>query len=857
MAKYIAAAWKRPPQAIVKSPGESATEQSSIPKMRGRNALGKEVVLVSLDRWLQIHTATLAVLGALFLGLGQNHTVLPLVLAFAAVISVTGLPLLNWLRMNRILANVVALGAVLWSLRDFFSTESDRQLIAIADMLVYLQIVLLFQGKTQRIYWQLLVLSLLQVVVAAALNLGPQFGLLLAVYISIAISALVLLCLHRECVPPDSVPATPIAPAQPKSAGQRLLGSPIASEYRYSLTSRSLRHWPSMVFRQVGLLACATMVFAVIFFYATPRLGEGAWQGPRGRLHRETGFTADVRLGESGRIEQTDNLVMRVALTRYSDGRPYTLLEEPYFHGMVLTQYRSDPLGGSRWMTSKRSPGQQENFSVHVNQPPSPTAVVRQSIAVETLSSDVVFAIFPVHPLPDTPTELRYNRIATRLVRGPAEDLGSMREYRYSIGTMALRDGRQLKCQPHANALIKEADLFQLEYEKQSLSSYEESKFERLKKFTDDLIAEKQLTSSSTLERIKALEAHFLEPDVYTYSLEMTRKRDRTVDPIEDFVLNHRTGHCEYFASALAMMLRTQGIPSRLVIGYKGGEFNFLGHYYQVRGKHAHAWVEAYLPADEVPDGELAGTPSLGGAWYRLDPTPGIWGDELARSRDSLTDRVGDAFDYVDLLWRDYVLGLNSSRQKDSIYDPLTERASGNIPGWDEASRFSATMKTIMKRIGVNTEPRPEDGRQWFDWRTGLLVVGTIFLLITISQVGMFVSKFVATTRSKKIATRKSADVPQFYRRLEAVLATIGFRRAPAETPHEMATSAGSSFAKVPSGVSIASLPDDVVQLYYRVRFGGIPLSPDEQKRADEAIQTLIAALKEPALRAGAKKVPS
>jgi len=48
-----------------------------------------------------------------------------------------------------------------------------------------------------------------------------------------------------------------------------------------------------------------------------------------------------------------------------------------------------------------------------------------------------------------------------------------------------------------------------------------------------------------------------------------------------------------------------------------------------------------------------------------------------------------------------------------------------------------------------------------------------------------------------------------------------------------------------------------VVQLYYRVRFGGIPLSPDEQKRVDEAIQTLIAALKEPALRAGAKKVPS
>jgi len=49
------------------------------------------------------------------------------------------------------------------------------------------------------------------------------------------------------------------------------------------------------------------------------------------------------------------------------------------------------------------------------------------------------------------------------------------------------------------------------------------------------------------------------------------------------------------------MMLRSQEVPSRLVVGYLGGDFNVVGRYYQVREKHAHVWVEAYLEADQIP----------------------------------------------------------------------------------------------------------------------------------------------------------------------------------------------------------------------------------------------------------------
>lgn len=804
---------------------------------------------MSLDRWLQIQTATLAVLGALFLGLGQNHTVLPIALAAAAIVSILQIPIISGLRMNRILANVIALGAVLWSLRDFFNTESDRQLIAIADMLVYLQIVLLFQGKTQRIYWQLLVLSLLQVVVAAALNLGPQFGLLLAIYITIAISALVMLCLQREFLPPDAPVESPVVGGGADShAGLRLLMAPSMVVGQHRVAARALRGWPQMVLRQVGLITGATMIFATIFFYATPRTGEGAWLGPRVSGQKETGFDSVVTLEEEGTIEESNQLIMRVVLSRLSDERPYTLLEDPYFHGMVLTNYSSDG-GGSRWSAqSSRIVSSLGVPSLHVNQPRASTMLVRQDYSLESAPTGVVFAIFPVHHLPET-SELKLIRSANRLIRDSSSDSTPHREYRYSLATMALRDGRQLKCQPHLNALRLAKDTHSLVQEKLDLCEYDAERFDELKQFTDELLAAKGLSNATSLERIKALESHFHEPEAYHYSLAMTFTRDKKLDPIVDFVLNHRTGHCEYFASALAMMLRTQGIPSRMVVGFKGGEFNFLGHYYQVRAKHAHAWVEAYLPPEEVPDEEVAGTPGPAGAWYRLDPTPAMWGRDIENARDSLSDRIGDAFDYVDLLWRDYVLGLNSSRQQDSIYDPLTERASSTLPGWDEATRFSSTMRGLMKKLGVSNQPNPDDGRQWFDWRMGLAAVCSMFAFIGISQLSMLVMRRYSVGTQKHAGRSSSAQVPAFYRRLEAVLATLKLHRLPAQTPREFARSAEAKLAPLVTGVDVASLPPEVVQLYYRVRFGGFELTPEEAAVVDQAITKLQAAAKNPAVK--------
>ena len=153
---------------------------------------------MNIERVLQITIALLAAMATLLLGMSSGSLALPLAAIFAAASSLYVTDRYGWVYLNRNIANLAAVTAVLISIHDFFQLERERQLLAIAYLLIYLQIVLLYQRKTIRIYWQLLMLSLLQVVVAAALNFGLQFGILLAIYMFLALFALRLFFVVRE-----------------------------------------------------------------------------------------------------------------------------------------------------------------------------------------------------------------------------------------------------------------------------------------------------------------------------------------------------------------------------------------------------------------------------------------------------------------------------------------------------------------------------------------------------------------------------------------------------------------------------------------------------------------------------------
>ena len=135
--------------------------------------------------------------------------------------------------------------------------------------------------------------------------------------------------------------------------------------------------------------------------------------------------------------------------------------------------------------------------------------------------------------------------------------------------------------------------------------------------------------SSPAHARLEALELELRTG--FSYSLSHTRSED--VDPILDFLTTNRSGHCEYFASAMVLLARAAGIPARVVGGYRVTEYNPLGDYWVVREKNAHAWVEAWVP---------------GKGWTTYDPTPG---GSAAASSDGRSSVMAAMLDLVFSGW--------------------------------------------------------------------------------------------------------------------------------------------------------------------------------------------------------------
>ena len=165
-----------------------------------------------------------------------------------------------------------------------------------------------------------------------------------------------------------------------------------------------------------------------------------------------------------------------------------------------------------------------------------------------------------------------------------------------------------------------------------------------------------------TVARACALESYLRESGLFTYSLKM-EVIDLSLDPVEDFLVNRKEGHCEYFASALALLLRSIDIPARIVNGFKGGDWNDLTQTMNVRQKHAHSWVEAY--AGVGPDN----TP----LWITLDPTPSAGREESIAHVGGIAGNFRPMTDLIRHIWVFYIVGYDGDRQNRLLYAPMRQ----------------------------------------------------------------------------------------------------------------------------------------------------------------------------------------
>jgi transglutaminase-like putative cysteine protease len=293
----------------------------------------------------------------------------------------------------------------------------------------------------------------------------------------------------------------------------------------------------------------------------------------------------------------------------------------------------------------------------------------------------------------------------------------------------------------------------------------------------------KQITApaENNYDKAAAVERYLRTHFGYTLQLPRTVPRD----PVANFLFERKQGHCEYFASAMAIMLRTLGIPSRVVNGFRTGEFNDLTSQYLVRASNAHSWVEAYFP---------------GYGWISFDPTPAAPAQtHTGWSRSML---------YLDALasfWREWVINYDAGHQYS-----LGRLATRNGLEWfqwarNSARRYHEALLTAARRTQRMVSDSPV---KW-----SLAVAAVVVLL----SIGANAQRLWLAMRNRRLATRpeKSPSLAAtiWYERMTRVLAKKGWSKSPAQTPTEFLTSIQDDAIREPVAVFI--------QHYESARFGG------------------------------------
>jgi len=803
----------------------------------------KRVSVDWVERILQVHVLSIAVLAGLLVDLNRDGERVAGILGIAAVCGFVLTDLLRWFHIPRFLVGVITLSAIVPLSMGFWESDTQGQLNQITYLLTIWLSVIFFQQKTPRVYGSLTVLSLLLVVIAAILSNGIPFAILLFLYEFAALSAMVLLYVHtgQRSLQSKYQAALNQVPelAQPmRNSYASLLGRPpIAFQDPRSLPQRGRMWHRATIVHTLGMCA-ATVVFGCGFFYAVPRVNQGDWTTPREVLGPKVGFSSELTFEEMGKILQSDELAFRITFSDARTGKDYELVQEAYVQGIALTQYDIDSQGRSSW----RQPDQGAGLQLSNVDEDYKGDVIRQEIVLQPTSETTLFAVPPVFGSSDTEDFIRIDRQGGRIFRPQVDAHGTGRQHRYVVYTTGFHNNAQTPLVP-----ITRFGLFSRQRtlaheisaaEKERLLAIDESRFPKLIALARKIQAQ-SVEPDNRISLARQLLDHFQSEDRFTYTLDLRKvqeKRNRNVDPIEDFVGNHHTGHCEYYASALALMLRSVHIPSRVIVGYYGGEFNRLGGYYQIYQRDAHAWVEAYLEPDQVPRGPLSeAIPEGGAAWYRLDPTPPEKQDLTKKGPMATVDQV---LDYAQALWNDYVLDMNAEQQRAAI---LSDEAPSGPFG---PSPLSQQLRDLLSSWLQIPQEFLADWRRagWWNWRGGVVaavVTALVYLLYAIIK--WVRARWNARQLAKRRQIRRAMQTVEFYRRLEQLLAKIGCQRRATQTQREFAIEVGQALAESLSATDAVHIPARIVEYFYRVRFGQQPLAPNEQREVEEFLRAMDA----------------
>ncbi len=669
-------------------------------------------------------------------------------------------------------------------------------LLGLGHFIFGLVICKLFETKTNRDYGQIMILSLLLVLSGAILSTSPVFAMVLLLYL--AAGLYVSLIFHLQCETQRAMARHAGADLMMTAAGQQ------------NVIARDLRRLSVGIGLFLFLFAC--LVF-VLFPRSSVNQLFANWQLNGGPV--KTGFSRHVTMGQLGTLQQSNARVAEVAITKNgknigSEGY------QPYFIGGTLNVYDG---ATHEWIRSYNS--MRSNQRVHlmggvpVNLV-SPSLYNTQDVITENFTFD--------HP-----------QANTLFAIGPAVKLSGR-----GLGrVLRLSDGSMI-CSPVHSGAITYSVATALKYNPKIIGPQRPSLFPSAMRYQPfDLNSMSRIHSAPIPQRIITLARKVAGPLLklkrtpatearvdtlladrfctwlranYPYSFDMTPV-DSNMDPTEDFLFNKRKigGYCEFFASAMVMFCRSMHIPARMATGYHGGDYNPIAGYYIIRQKFAHAWVQVFIP---------------GKGWLNYDPSPA---SSLTSIQQKLTwfTEIADFFQWVRLQWLQSIIAFNESMRRNII---LKIEMLGKAVGHTVMQSIHH-LELMMRVLFTDRHIGASERILFLIGTLGAVALGLFFLHLWRKQRRSLVVQMVKgmERRMQRQLTRDLA----FFDRLVEILERIGIQRTDTQTPREFVCAAA-----VAAGSELPEA-DELVRIFYDIRYGGQDVSISVSTRIREAIATL------------------
>lgn len=728
-----------------------------------------------------------------------------------------------------------------------FTTGIEARILSGAHLITYFQWIFLFQRKSVGIYWWLIALSLLQMAVASVLTNNVWFGIGMLLFLFSSIWTLANFSIYRARLRVgksfktkkkiDTAASSQNGPTESRSkkSGSKKTRQIVSPYLRKSLSSvRGSVHvvpgesWINSRFVMgTLLLTCLSTLIGFIFYTATPRVWLGRVQFPSDSEAALTpqlsGFSDTVRLGEMGSILESEDPVFSVTFRDSKTDKTLNVERvfqeygyvEPMFRGASKERYRN-----KSWTTLE--PGFASRVEMRFAPIPGQFSV-RQDYEIEDIGTTTLFAMQPV-----IGGVIENGRARTQI--SLASDSISPPDAVSYVANYSLLTAEP---QPTVNGHVVVPMMYRdtAEYYRrhrflEKLVSMPGGSLTRLREFAQDLVRkeeERRERDLSIAEKAFLLESHLRDSGNYGYTLDQTIIDD-SIDPVEDFLFNRKQGHCQYYAASLALMLRSVGIPSRYINGFKGGTWNERRQQYDVQQRHAHAWVEAFDPS--VP------------GWIVLDATPAGRADSVNAVADS-QDPVRNAFGFAENFWQNNILNLTLQKQQAQIYTPIYNRIRET---WDRTQSTRMVLYSLWDYVvEVLTSPDKLLSLQ------GLTLILTLLTVIGIlAWVLPKLYRRIVKSGSRLLFSsnqRRHRRMVEFYERFLALLNQHHIRPTENATPREYAEQVSVRLKSQLEQSDLSDFPERITNAYYLVRFGERTISDAEVNAFGECVDRLSDAL--------------